>query len=183
MENHFIENCFCLTTRDVLRNFFRQKRNSYYITDDRRGDISYRFDDPDDPSCLFIRVGNHESRAVGWEFCMLTFGLRSYFHCYHCNSRVAKLFLPPGGKEFFCKKCGKLRYQLESVNAKSVAGRAIHRFIKAQKLVDRRAAMSRIFYSGQYTKRFKRFIGMCARSGLSDIVKGADDLMTLVKTQ
>jgi hypothetical protein len=182
MNNFFVENCFSLTPRDVLRNFFREHRLGNNIIDDRRADIVYHFDDPRDPTFLFIAVGGQKPQAVGWEFREITFGLRSYFRC-RCGARVQRIYLPPNSTEFKCKECHKLRYQLEAINSSSIAGKAIHRFIKTQKLADRRTQISRIFYAGRYTKRFESFLGLCARSGLFEAVNDAKKLMTLVKAQ
>ena len=40
--------------------------------------------------------------------------------------------------------------------------------------------MSRIFYDGNYTKRFERFLGQCERAGFNTIVDGANALKQLV---
>jgi len=40
--------------------------------------------------------------------------------------------------------------------------------------------MSRVFYNGQYTKRFDRFLNLCGRAGLVDVVNDAGNLKAAV---
>jgi hypothetical protein len=39
-------------------------------------------------------------------------GVRWWFSCPHCGSRVAKLYLPPGRSRFACRTCHGLTYRL-----------------------------------------------------------------------
>lgn len=39
-------------------------------------------------------------------------GVRWWFSCPHCGSRVAKLYLPPGESRFACRTCHGLTYRL-----------------------------------------------------------------------
>jgi hypothetical protein len=111
----------------------------------------------------------------------ITYGKRAYFIC-ECGHRATKLYLPHNGHEFKCRKCHGLQYQLTTFNRYSVAGRSMYRMNRLHKLSNERAGMSRIFYNGNYTKRFERFLGLCDRAGLDHIVKGANDLKALIES-
>lgn len=179
MDNKYlIEECFHLTPRDVRSRFDHILRIGVNSLKDRP-EINFWFEDEDDPTHLFISVDGHEPQDLVWELDELTFGAKAYFHC-SCGYRASKLYLPPNGTEFKCRKCHKLKYELSVVNKKSVAGKSIYRINRLHKLANSRASMSRIFYNGQYTKRFERFLRLCERAGLDSIVKGANDLKALV---
>jgi hypothetical protein len=183
MQNHkyLVEDCFVLTPRDVGKRPDRLRRIGVNILETRK-DINYWFDDINEPTRLFISVDGHEPQEFVWELVDLTFGIREYFYC-SCGHRATKLYLPPNGTEFKCRECHKLKYELTLLNRKSVAGGAIYRINRLHKLANDRAAMSRIFYNGEYTKRFNRFLGLCDQAGLDSIVKGANDLKELINWQ
>lgn len=181
MENnkYLVEDCFALTPRDVGWRYDRIRKLGVNQIEGRN-DITYWFDDMDMPSRLFVSVGGHEPQEFKWEPVELAFGDSAYFYC-ECGYRARKLYLLPNGFEFKCRKCHSLRYELNIVNKNSVAGRSIYRINRLHKLANSRAGMSRIFYNGEYTKRFERFLGLCDRAGLYSIVKGANDLKKLIK--
>lgn len=175
----FVEDIFVLTPRDVGRRFDRVRKLGINKLE-RRPDVNYWFDDMSEPSCLFLSVDSCEPQKFAWEIVELTFGYRAYFRC-SCGLRVSKLYLPIYSKEFKCRKCHKLQYQLSTFNKNSVAGRSLYRMNRLQKLAESRANMSRIFYNGNYTKKFERFLGLCDRAGFDSIVKDANDLKALIK--
>lgn len=168
-----------MTTKDVGRRFDRIRKIGVNSLERRPG-IQYWFDDMTDPTCVFISVDGHEPQRFAWEAIEITFGERAYFRCT-CNHRAAKLYLPPNGTKFLCRGCHGLQYRLSSFNRHSVAGVALYRMNRLQKLADSRASMGRILYDGKYSKRFERFLGLCDRAGLDSIVQGASDLKTLIK--
>lgn len=174
----FVEDCFTLTPKDVGRRFDRIRKLGINSLESRPG-VNYWFDDMSEPSFLFLSVDGHEPQKFTWEIIELTFGERAYFHCL-CGRRVSKLFLPLHGKEFKCRKCHRLQYQLSSFNKNSIAGKSLYRMNRLHKLANSRAGMSRIFYNGNFTQRFERFLGLCDRAGLDSIVQGANDLKALV---
>ena len=179
MDNRYlVEECSCLTPRDVGRRSNRIRKLGINILEGRE-DISYWFDDMSEPTCLFVSVSGHGPQKFQWEKVELTFGERAYFYC-PCGYRASKIYLLPNGKEFKCRKCHKLRYALAVLNKKSVAGRSVYRINRLHKLANSRANMDRIFYKGGYTKRFKRFLNLCDKAGLESIVKGANDLKELI---
>jgi hypothetical protein len=179
MENRYlVEDCFYLTPRDVGNRFDRVRKLGINTLEHRPG-IRYWFDDMSEPKYLFVSVDGHEPQKFKWESVEITFGEKGYFYC-SCGHRATKLYLPPRSTEFKCRKCHELRYELTVLNRKSVAGKVIYRVNRIQKLANSRAGMGRIFYKGQYTKRFERFLGLCDRAGLESIVQGANDLKKLV---
>lgn len=129
---------------------------------------------------LFVSVNGQNPQKFAWELVEMTFGEKAYFYC-PCGYRATKLYLPPNSSEFKCRKCHKLRYELTVLNRKSVAGKSIYQINRLHKLANSRAGMSRIFYNGNFTKRFERFLRLCDRAGLESIVKGANDLKALIK--
>ena len=179
MDNKYlVEECFFITPKDVGERLYRVRKLGVNILENRP-DITYWFDDMNNPAKLFISINGRESQSFDWELVELTFGEREYFYC-SCGHRATKLYLPPNSCEFKCRKCHNLKYELLSFNSKSVAGKNIYKINRLHKLANSRASMSRIFYNGQYTKRFERFLGLCERAGLDSIVQGANDLKTLV---
>ncbi|MDO8565832.1 MAG: hypothetical protein Q7S04_01430 [Candidatus Moranbacteria bacterium] len=176
---YLVEECFFLTPRDVGRRFDRIRKLGTNILEGR-DDISYWFDDMSEPTCLFVSVDGHEPQKFIWEPVELTFGEAAYFHC-GCGYKARKLYLLPSGNEFKCRKCHNLRYALSVLNSKSIAGRVIYRANRLHKLANSRACMGRIFYDGNFTKRFERFLGLCDKAGLEDIVRGANALKELVR--
>ena len=164
-----VEDCVTLTTKDLLQGVYK------------RSDITYWQEDQNDQSIWSISVAGNEPREVAMEWEDVTYGKRAYFRC-SCGHRATKLYLPLNTHEFKCRTCHHLHYQLSTFNRYSVAGRAIYKLNRMNKLSANRAGMSRIFYNGNYTKRFERFLGQCERAGCFDnIVRGAADLKQLLQ--
>ncbi len=178
MDKYFVEDCFTLTPRDVGFRLDRTRKLGINKLEGRN-DISYWFDDMSNPTRLFVSVGGHEPQEFIWESVELTFGETAYFYC-SCGYRARKLYLLPNGYEFKCRKCHNLLYIISSFNKKSVAGRSIYQMNRLQKLANDRAGISRIFYNGEYSRRFNRFLGLCDKAGLESIVNGARDLKALI---
>ncbi len=175
-ESPFVEDSFALTPKNALRNI----QSGHEIgAENLRTDVSIWIENPDDVSVVFISVEKQEPQRVVMEWENMTFGERAYFRC-SCGLRVAKLLLPLGGKEFKCRKCHKLQYQLTRANRKSPTGIAIYRMHRLKKLADSRASMGRILYKGEYSARFTRFLRLCERAGHHNIVQGANALKALI---
>ena len=179
MPTQFVEYCFAITTRDLLRRYDRIRKLGVNNLERRPG-INYWFDNMDEPTAVFLSVDGHEPQEFAWETIEITFGERGYFRCT-CDRRASKLYLPPGSTKLLCRACHGLQYRLSSFNSRSVAGQAIYRMNRLQKLVENRSNMSRIFYNGNYSKRFRRFLRLCDRAGLKSIVTGANDLKALIQ--
>ena len=179
MENKYlVENCFILTPRDVGCSFDNIKKLGISSLDNKP-EIAYWFDTDKELTYLFISVDGQEPQKFVWELVDIMFGERAYFHC-SCGQRVSKLYLPPNSKEFRCRKCYNLKYELSTFNKNSVAGKYLYQANRLLKLANSRADMSRIFYKGGYTKRFETFLRLCDSAGLDSVVKGAQDLKALI---
>lgn len=166
---YFVEDSFSLTPNDVIQG--RQHGHS---------DISYWLDDDNDPSVVSVSMGGKEPQMLNLEWEDITYGKRAYFQC-SCGLRATKLYLPLNGREFKCRKCHKLQYQLTTFNRYSVAGKVLYKMNRLQKLSESRANMGRILYNGKYTQKFERFLGLCEKAGFDSIAKGANDLKALLK--
>ena len=176
----FVEDSFALTAKGVfdnLRNLIEVGPSAFVKP---RADVDYWPEDLFDPSVIFVSVGGREPQRIEFELKKITFGERAYFRCT-CDHRAAKLYLPPNGTQFKCRGCHGLQYRLSTINRRSVAGRAIYRINRLQKLANSRASMGRILYNGNYSKRFERFLNLCDRAGFHDIVKGANDMKALIQ--
>jgi len=46
--------------------------------------------------------------------------------------------------------------------------------------MESREKMGRILYKNNFTKRFERFLNLCNKAGLDDVVKGANTLKELI---
>lgn len=174
-----VEDCFAITPKNVLR---RLKWVNDTKTTTTKLDIDCWLDDPSDSDILCVSVRGQEPQKLVLEWVGITFGQTAYFNCA-CGYRAAKLYLQPNGAQFGCRRCQNLKYRLSSLNPKSVAGRAIHKFERMNKLAYTRASMSRIFYKGKYTKRFNRFLARCSDAGLNNVVEDAKSMLEIVKTQ
>jgi hypothetical protein len=157
----------------------------YRITGDysakKRPDISYWLNDPADISNVTVSAAGGDPQIIYFEFVWITYGERAYFKCPSCDLVVSKLYLPKGSKEFKCRKCHGLQYYLTTFNKNSVAGRQFYKMDRLQKLAKTRESMGRIFYKGEYSKKFKRFLGLCEKAGFYEDVKSAQNLMELIK--
>jgi len=143
-----------------------------------RKDLRFKYAD-DEASLVFDAGDGHLPQQIMLTEQAITFGIRRYFVCA-CGARCNKLYLPPGKREYRCRACYRLRYELSYINRTSKHGRLLYRTNRMLKLVDKRAGMSRVFYNGQYTKRFDRFLNLCGRAGLVDVVNDAGNLKAAV---
>lgn len=164
----FVENSYTLSPTTIISGL------------NLRPDITYwPAVDSGDQSNWLVSVGGNEPQALVLEQVAVTFGKRLYFRC-SCGRLAAKLYLPEHSHEFLCRQCHGLKYQLSVLNSRSIAGKAIYRMNRMQKLANSRAGIGRIFYNGNFTKRFERFLRQCDHAGYESIVKGANDLKALV---
>ncbi|MES2953016.1 MAG: hypothetical protein V4674_00450 [Patescibacteria group bacterium] len=157
-----------------------QGRKIQFATNEKQLDITCWLENASGPSLVAVSINGHAPQSLQVEWEQITYGERAYFRC-DCGSRATKLYLPPNGHTFKCRNCHGLQYQLSSFNRHSVAGVALYRMNRLQKLANSRADIGRILYKGSYTKRFERFLGLCDRAGLDSIVRGANDLKTLIE--
>ncbi|HBG68855.1 hypothetical protein A2W67_02600 [Candidatus Nomurabacteria bacterium RIFCSPLOWO2_02_40_28] len=164
----FIENSFSLTPNDIL-----QDRHHGSLK------ISYWTNDATDLSDVSVSVKGGEPQKINLEWEEITYGQRAYFQC-SCGLRVNKIYLPADAKEFKCRKCHKLLYQLTTFNRHTNVGQFLYKQNRMQKLMESREKMGRILYKNNFTKRFERFLNLCNKAGLDDVVKGANTLKELI---
>ncbi len=86
-----------------------------------------------------------------WFLCPLLKGDRP------CERRVAKLYLPPGGKYFGCRQCYDLSYNTRNKYDGRFAefGKVLDYEAKMEKLKD---VVKRKYYNGRMTKKYKRYL-------------------------
>ncbi|OGZ28562.1 MAG: hypothetical protein A2427_02350 [Candidatus Nealsonbacteria bacterium RIFOXYC1_FULL_40_7] len=173
-----IEDAFFITPKDIFQNLKYGKSGDFGTKN--RPEISFWLDDPADIFSITLGVDGHEPQTIKLEKVFITFGERAYFVC-SCGLRVNKLYLPVNGDSFACRKCHKLQYFLTTFNKNSAAGRQFYKMNRIQKLVATRERMSRVLYNGEYTKRFSRFLQLCNKAGLNEVVDKAQGLMELIR--
>jgi len=179
--SNFVEDCFSISPRDFGWRADRIRKLGVN-TLERRPGLHYWFDDMSNPTQLFVSVDGEEPQLFVWEVVDITFGEKAYFYC-PCGYRAMKLYLPPGGKEFKCRACHKLRYRLTALNRNSGAGKILYQANRLQKLSDSRERMGRLFYNGAYTAKLERFLNQCKKAGLNNVVEGFEELRTLTHTK
>ena len=97
-----------------------------------------------------------------------------------CERLVAKLYLPPGAKEFKCRHCYKLVYELQSFSRNSKLGQLKYKTNRAIKLINTRENMRSIFYDGKYTQRANRFFRLSEMAGFKSNSDDARDLLSAI---
>lgn len=175
---YLVEDCEILTPK-MLLNALKYASNGKPSVLLERQDIQYWLDDTGRETKYFISINSHKPQELAMETFPITYGEKQFFIC-GCGHRASKLYLLPKGSEWKCRLCHNLRYQLWRSSKYSIAGRKIYQFSRLQKLSETRADMSRIFYNGHFTKRFERFLRLCARAGLNSVVQDAESLRNLV---
>lgn len=171
---YFVEDCTAITAKEALRIASRLKNIKTKTTDVEC------WLDADDSNALWLRTIDQEPQRITLEWIALNFGYGAYFECT-CGFRASKLYLIPHGKNFACRVCQKLKYRRSSINPNSVAGRAIYKFDRMNKLAETRANMRGIFWKGTYTHRYNRFLAQCSAVGLHGVVNDARELLEVVK--
>jgi hypothetical protein len=132
-----------------------------------------RFELADDETFLIFDAGDgHITQRIELTMQAVTFGVRYYFEC-NCGLRVNKLYLPPGQRAYKCRTCYRLRYEITTFNRSSGPGQLLYRTNRMIKLANKRAGMNRVMYGGRYTRRFERFLNLCGRAGLADVINDA----------
>lgn len=174
---YYVENCLVIIPKNVFRIL---KRKDGTKTDTKCPDIDCWLDNPNDPDIVCVSVKGNEPQKIVLEWVDINFGQVAYFQC-NCGYRASKLYLPPNGTQYKCRKCYKLKYLISSLNSKSIAGQALHKFNRMNKLIETRSNINHIFYKGQYTRRFNRFLRLCKDAGLDSVVEDAQSLLNVVK--
>ena len=168
MNRDYVEDCYHITPRVIVKGM-----------DERRADIRFWTERENGALSLFAAVPNSEPQGIEVEEFSSPALDRLYFLC-ECCRRVFKLYLPIGCMQFKCRQCHKLRYRLTSFNPNTMHGRAQYRASRLHKLANERMRIRTPIYQGKYTKRFQRFLRLCGRAGLTDIVHDAKRLMETI---
>lgn len=128
---------------------------------------------------LVIQYGEGEQRIKLAES-ELHLGARSWFIC-DCGCRVGKLYLPPHAKEFKCRRCHGLVYELTTFNRSSKLGQFGYMVNRRLKLINMRENMRSILYDGKPTQCFDRFLRLSDKAGLGGVVEDARNLLLALK--
>lgn len=181
-ERYIVEDCFVLKPKDALSGTKIDKIIGRR-TNNRPSELDIWFEeDSNDTNLIYVSVNGQEPQKLVLEYIYITYGEVVYFNCV-CGRRMAKLYLIPNSNEFKCRICHKLKYRSSLINSKSISGSAIHKFARINKIMEMRESISRIFYNGHFTKRYNRFLGLCDKAGLNDVIDGAQNLLKVVKSQ
>lgn len=177
-QEKLIEECFYIKPAEMIKTL--KLVNDGDFSARNRPDINFWLNDPSDIFNISISVNGGDPQIINLEMVFITYGERAYFKC-SCGATVTKLYLPKGSKELKCRKCHKLQYFLTTFSKNSVGGKEIYKMNRMQKLLITREGLNRILYRGNYTKRFSRFLDLCNKAGLNEVVKNAQGLMELIK--
>ena len=164
----YVEDCYHITPCVIVKGM-----------DEKRADISFWTERENGGLFLFAAAPNCEAQRIELEEFFSPIIDRTYFRC-ECGRRAFKLYLPPHKTLFKCRPCYKLRYILTTFNPNTEHGRARYQFIRMEKLSQQRMEISKPMYKGRYTTRFLRFLRLCGRAGLSDVVDDARKLMETI---
>jgi hypothetical protein len=107
-------------------------------------------------------------------------GERYFFECPSCGRRCEKLYLAPDSQDFKCHK--HFIYEATTINRQSIHGQFLYRQNRLIKLVNQRTDINRIWYNDNYTKRFCRWLKMCARAGMANEAEDALDLLKQINS-
>lgn len=179
-----IESCFKLSTKllrkDLEKARFKQPVQDEYLNFLHNGKpsaLNYSIDYFIDGNTYLVVTFNTEPQNILIATRDLTFGTRTYLVC-GCGTRVNALYLK--NTFFACRNCHKLQYKSTTINNSSIHGRYLNEQAKRLRLAEMRAEIDRIFYRSKYTKRFMRFLKLCAQAGLFGPVKDATETMKAI---
>lgn len=180
-----VENSFALSTRLLKKDLNRARGGETvdgylnFLYNGKETVLDYSIEHENDTPYLVINFTAEPQKILLSEQ-ELTFGTRVYLTC-KCGDRTNALYL---SKDIFaCRKCHKLRYESTTINRNSRHGKFLYQQRNILKIIAMRENMGRIFYKSQYTKRFKRWLGLCARAGLTKEVLDAQKLMWAINSQ
>lgn len=172
MTREIVENCFVLT----MAALDEEAHNTW--RDDMRHWTEYTRDN--DEFCLFVAVGASEPQKIFVEEFLTLFTYKPCFVC-ECRRPALKLYLPPHQTIFKCRRCHRLRYLSTTFNKKTAQGKALYQLNRLDKLSRQRMNIRTPIYRGKFTHKFQRFLRMCKRAGLDNVVEDAQGLMEVIK--
>lgn len=179
-----VENSFALSTHLLKKDLYKARRKEpvegylNFLYNDRPSVLDYSIEYGDECTYLIISFVAEPQKILLSEH-KLTFGTRTYLTC-KCGHKTSALYLNKG--IFACRKCHKLRYESTAINRNSRHGEFLYQQRIVLKLMTMRENMGRIFYKSQYSKRFKRWLELCARAGLTKEVSEAQKLMKAINS-
>lgn len=186
--NLLVEGCLTISTA-LFKRALARIRNREDINDSieilHRGEkivVNYWSEYKEKEAFLVVSANGNEPQAILLSEKEMMFGSRSYFVC-GCGYRGSKLYLPANSTELKCRECYNLRYELTTINRKSVQGKVFYKTNRLIKLANARAGMNRIFYKGKYTKRFMRNLKLFSRAGFDGPIEDATKLMETIYSQ
>ncbi|MFZ2522510.1 MAG: hypothetical protein WAX44_03315 [Minisyncoccia bacterium] len=173
-----IENSFALTThllkKDLRKTRKKESVEGYLnIVHNNKPSVADYYIEHEDEKAYLVVTFALESQRFELSEQELTFGTRSYLTC-GCGSRTNALYLSNG--VFACRKCHRLQYASTRINRHSKHGQFLYKQSRIIKLMAIRESMNRIFYKGQYSKRFMHWLGQYAQLGLIQELEEAEKL-------
>lgn len=182
----FNKDLFALTTGE-LKEALKKARNNEPVeeeplnfigNDGRPSALHYSIEYGwNDDKYLVIYLGPEPQKILLHER-PLTYGVRTEFVC-GCGRKCNTLYL--SADYFSCRKCKLLRYESTRVNKNS--DHAYMRWIygKRMELMEMKASIKRIFYKGQYTKKYLRYISLCIKYHAYDEVEASKEVTELLR--
>ena len=182
-----VESCFHLDTKLLKKTLRRAREHKTAIIDGfiniSHGKVQsvadYYIDSSAEHDYLVINYGQEEQRIKLAES-ELYFGTRSWFVCFNCERRVAKLYLPPQAKIFKCRHCYSLTYELNTFNRKSPQGSVFYRINRVIKMINNRERMRSYLYNGKPTLRFNRWLKLSVLAGFQSNIDDAKALLSAI---
>lgn len=128
-----------------------------------------------------VVVYDEEEQRIKLVESELHFGPRSWFEC-ECTRRVGKLYLPPYSKQFKCRHCYRLTYELTTFNKKSKLGKISYQVNRMIKLANTQESIRSMFYAGNQTRRFNRFLDLSDKAGFKNNREDAKELLLMINS-
>lgn len=182
-----VESCFHLSTKLLskdLRGAREHKNGLGGFINIRFGDkesvADYCFEYTPEFDYLIVQYGETEQKIKLAES-ELHFGPRSWFLC-GCDRCVGKLYLPPGAKEFKCRLCYGLVYELATFSHYSKHGQVLYRTNRMIKLINNEEKIRTKFYGGNPTQRFNRLLTLSDKAGLTSNRENAEKLLLAINS-
>ena len=186
-----VENCSPLTTKMLKKDLrsFRDAKVGTKITGSFdisfggsvKATMGYYFENGGEFDYLVIHKGSNQQR-ITLANSELHFGQTTWFVC-ECGKRVNKLYIIEHGYCFKCRQCQKLRYESSTFNRRSFHGNRLYRIMRQVRLVEIRERIPRVLWRRGFTKKYWRFIELCAKVGKFDEVEKARSLLVFAGAQ
>ena len=182
----FNKNLFALTTKLLKKDLKRARDNepveedplNFRGNDGRASALHYSIEYGwNEDKYLVINLGSEPQRIPLYER-ILSFGTMTGFVC-DCGRKCNTLYL--SGDSFACRRCKLLRYESTRINTKSDYGYMLNMYAKRIELMEMRKNIKRVFYRGQFTKKYLRYIALCIKYHVYDEVDAAEKTKKLLR--